>query len=79
MNLGQAPTYGDFMMSKSESEAKPVPTAVESVSEISWFDEHGTCHRMSIEGARKCLARFWEEWPGGWSEVEAEKEARKKT
>lgn len=44
--------------------------------EIAWTDKDGVHHSMGIEGACALLEKFWDEWPGGWAEVEAEKQAR---
>lgn len=39
---------------------------------ITWTDSEGVKHLCTFDGARETLARFYEEWPGGWSEVEAD-------
>lgn len=43
-----------------------------------WTDDDGTRHTVGLEGATRTLAKFYERWPGGWSEVEAEDLARSK-
>lgn len=47
---------------------QPVPQPV-----IEWIDGEGVKHMVGINGARETLARFYEEWPGGWSEFDAER------
>ena len=41
-------------------------------TEISWKDSSGLRHRMEIKGARALLRKFWEEFPGGWRQVDEE-------
>lgn len=50
--------------------ARPAPR-------LTWTDSDGVHHSMSHKAALELLERFWTEWPGGWSEVEAEQKMRK--
>lgn len=43
---------------------------------LTWVDSDGVKHAVGLAGATTTLAKFYERWPGGWSEVEAEDLAR---
>lgn len=53
--------------------ARPPPPPAPPAQHIEWTDGDGVKHIVSINSARETLARFYEEWPGGWSEFEAER------
>lgn len=58
----------------------PASQSVSSASPndvVTWTDEDGVTHYMHIVGVREHLKRFYDEWPGGWDEVEAEQRTQR--
>lgn len=66
-----------YMMPSDEPAGdQPIEAAPEVVM---WTDDEGVKHYMHVRGVQEHLKRFFDEWPGGWSEVEAEQRIRRST
>lgn len=67
-SLGDIPEGSDSTMSMD-------PTVMDELR-ISWRDDEGCQHWLTPREALRILRRFYEEWPGGLGEFEADKRLR---